>query len=100
MSKDSQAASGPTIAINGLGRMGRLFLRTALQSDLNVVCCNDPNGKPEDHALGLEFDSIHGRFEQQVGYEDGALVVGDRRITLTQHSSFSCLLYTSDAADD
>lgn len=99
MSNESPAGGGPTIAINGLGRMGRLFLRTALQNDLNVVCCNDPNGKPEDHALGLEFDSIHGRFEQTVGYEHGALVVGDRRILLTQHTSFRDLPWRQHEVD-
>lgn len=99
MSNASTAATGARIAINGLGRMGRLFLRTAIANDLNVVCCNDPNGKPEDHAIGLEFDSVHGRFEQTVGYDDGALVVGDRRITLTQHGSFDELPWQEHNVD-
>lgn len=98
-SKPNLKRPGNTIAINGLGRMGRLFLRTALANDLNVVCCNEPNGDPESLALGLEFDSVHGRYEQPVREQDGDLVVGERRIALTQHSSFAKLPWAEHKID-
>ena len=70
------------IAIHGLGRMGRLFLRAATSRGLHVVAIVEPKGNPETLALGVEFDSVHGRFALPVRGEPGALVVGERRIAL------------------
>ncbi len=72
------------IAINGLGRMGRLFLRAAVSSGLDVVAINEPKGDLPSLALGVEFDSVQGRFSQAVEVEDGALRIGDRRIAVAQ----------------
>ena len=72
------------IAINGLGRMGRLFLRVAVSSGLDVVAINEPKGDLPSLALGVEFDSVQGRFSQAVEVEDGALRIGDRRIAVAQ----------------
>jgi glyceraldehyde 3-phosphate dehydrogenase len=72
------------IAINGLGRMGRLFLRAALERGLPVVALNEPKGTPGSLALGVEFDSVQGRFGRPVHPVDGGLQIGDRRIALSQ----------------
>ncbi len=72
------------IAIQGLGRMGRLFLRAAHQRGLDVVCVNEPKGTPETLALGVEFDSVQGRFAHAVHGAPGRLLVGERCIALRQ----------------
>jgi glyceraldehyde 3-phosphate dehydrogenase len=72
------------IAIQGLGRMGRLFLRAAIARGLDVVAANEPKGTPATLALGIEFDSVHGRFDREVRGEPGALFVGERRLALQQ----------------
>jgi len=64
--------------------MGRLFLRAALGRGLDVVAVNEPKGTPETLALGLEFDSVHGRAPWPVRGESAALHVGDRAVALTQ----------------
>jgi len=46
------------IAINGFGRMGRLFLRAAAtRPELHVVAVNELKGDAATLALLLEFDS-------------------------------------------
>ena len=72
------------IAIQGLGRMGRLFVRAAVARGLDVVAANEPKGTPETLALGIEFDSVHGRWPDPVLGTAGQLQVGERRITLRQ----------------
>ena len=50
------------IAINGLGRIGRNFLRAALNAkDLEIVAANDL-GDPSIVAHLLRYDSIYGPF--------------------------------------
>ncbi|MFN9274667.1 MAG: type I glyceraldehyde-3-phosphate dehydrogenase [Planctomycetota bacterium] len=75
------------IAIQGLGRMGRLFLRAAVDRGHDVVAVNEPKGTPETLALGVEFDSVHGRYPHPVHGSAGRLLVGERAIMLRQESS-------------
>lgn len=51
------------IAINGFGRIGRLFFRQVADSkDLKVVAINDL-GEKEELAYLLKYDSVYGTFE-------------------------------------
>ncbi len=70
------------VAINGFGRIGRAFTRLAAErADLEVVAVNDiADARTLAHLL--EFDSTYGRFRQPVESDDGALIVGGRRIAV------------------
>jgi len=76
------------VAINGFGRIGRLFLRAAIPEGIDVTTINEPNGSLEAMALGLEFDSIQGRFDRPARAHDGRLRVGDCDLEVLQQSSF------------
>jgi len=59
------------IAINGLGRIGRAFLKAALtHSRLRVVAVNDLID-PLNLVYLMRFDSAYGRYDQPVSYEPG-----------------------------
>ncbi|MFN4058414.1 MAG: ArsJ-associated glyceraldehyde-3-phosphate dehydrogenase [Roseinatronobacter sp.] len=77
----------PRIALNGLGRIGKLVLRDLIDTGVGgeIVLLNDPVGDPEQHALLMEFDSVHGRWLTPVTAEEGALVLNGTRIPLTHH---------------
>lgn len=60
------------VGINGFGRMGRLFLRAAWKNpDFEIVHINECEGGVEAAAHLLLFDSIHGRWDQDVKAVDG-----------------------------
>jgi len=69
------------VAINGFGRIGRAFLRSALErgADVEVVAVNDVADAATLSAL-LARDSIYGRFPGTVEAADGAIVVDGREI--------------------
>ncbi|MFA4869432.1 MAG: type I glyceraldehyde-3-phosphate dehydrogenase [Pedobacter sp.] len=67
------------LAINGFGRIGRIFLRTALERNINVVAINDL-GDPETLAHLFKYDSIHRGFKGTVKHEDGALIINGKKI--------------------
>ena len=69
------------VAINGFGRTGRAFLRSAHErgADLEVVAVNDLTDTATLAAL-LARDSIYGRFPGTVEAGDGAIVVDGREI--------------------
>ncbi|WP_103174506.1 ArsJ-associated glyceraldehyde-3-phosphate dehydrogenase [Paracoccus sp. SY] len=73
------------IAINGLGRMGKLALRDLIDRgiDAEIVLINDVLGDPEQHALLMEFDSVHGRWAGVTGYDSESLTLENQRMRLT-----------------
>ena len=81
------------IALNGLGRIGKLALRDLIDSGAGgeIVLINDPVGDAEQHALLMEFDSIHGRWRTPVGYQEGALVLNGKPVRLTHEKSIETL---------
>ena len=71
------------IGINGFGRIGRLVFRAALsREDIEVVGLNDPFMTPEYMAYMLRYDTMHGRFQGDIAYEDGALIVDGHKIAV------------------
>ena len=83
----------PRIALNGLGRIGKLVLRDLIEQGIagDIVLLNDPAGDPDQHALLLEFDSVHGRWPARIAAEPGALRINDQRIALSQEKTLDAL---------
>ncbi|MEM9684900.1 MAG: glyceraldehyde 3-phosphate dehydrogenase NAD-binding domain-containing protein, partial [Pseudomonadota bacterium] len=72
------------IAINGLGRMGKLVLRSFLDDglDAQIVLLNDAVGTPEIQAHLLEFDSVHGRWDADIEHDAESVAVNGERMAL------------------
>lgn len=69
------------IAINGFGRIGRNFLRAALEKNLSVVAINDLTD-PATLAHLFKYDSVHGGFKGEVSYTDQSLVIDGKSIRI------------------
>jgi glyceraldehyde 3-phosphate dehydrogenase len=76
------------IGINGFGRMGRLALRAAWGwPDLEFVHINEIKGSSEVGAHLLMFDSVHGRWGQEVVASKDAITIAGTAISFTGHST-------------
>jgi glyceraldehyde 3-phosphate dehydrogenase len=66
------------VAINGLGRIGKLLVRALVdrEAEVELVLLNDPVGDAALHAQLLEFDTVHGRWPVPVAPGDGGLAIG------------------------
>ena len=64
------------VAINGFGRVGRCFLRSAYEQDANieVVAINDLVEAPTLAHL-LQYDSVFGRFPGDVAVQNGGIAI-------------------------
>lgn len=71
------------VAINGFGRIGRTFFRAAQKEGVGfeIVAINDLTDV-ETLAHLLKYDSIMGRFGEEVEVKEGALVVGGKEIKI------------------
>ena len=87
------------IGINGFGRIGRLaFRRAVCLPDVQVVAINDLIDV-DYLAYMLRYDSTHGRFQGDVGVENGQLVVNGQRIRITAERDPANLAWGEIGAD-
>jgi glyceraldehyde 3-phosphate dehydrogenase len=72
------------IAINGFGRIGRLFFRQVFgREGFEVVAINDL-GDADNLAYLLKYDTVYGRYAREVKSAPGKLIVEDREIKFLQ----------------
>jgi len=70
------------IAINGLGRIGRMVFRQAIKDqDLDVVAIN-ASYPPETLAHLIKYDSVHGRFDGEVEPLENGIKVNEKEVKL------------------
>src|SRR5256886_9183035 len=72
------------VGVNGFGRIGRVFFRTALESkDIEVVGANDlADAKTLGHLL--KHDSVHATLAADVTTKDEAIFVNGRETRVCQ----------------
>jgi len=80
-------------AINGLGRMGKLALRAFFDDGLpgEIVLINDVTGTPEEMAYFLEFDTVHGRWNAEIGFDDTHVIVNGHKMRVTTEKTVQAL---------
>ena len=76
------------VAINGFGRIGRLFYRAALKDPefmkkFEIVAVNDL-AAPNILAYLLKYDSIHGILKNDISFKENAIIVDDMEIKVFQ----------------
>ena len=78
------------IAINGFGRIGRTFLRTAMERQLNVVAINDL-AEPATLAHLFKYDSVHGVYKGQIEHNETSLIINGQSILVLKEKDPSQL---------
>lgn len=74
------------LAINGFGRIGRTFLRTAMMRKINVVAINDLT-TPATLAHLFKYDSVHGVYGGTVSWSDESLIIDGFEIKIIAEKS-------------
>jgi glyceraldehyde 3-phosphate dehydrogenase len=87
------------IAINGFGRIGRNFLRSAWNSkDIEILAVNDLTDAATLAHL-LKYDSVHGIFDAPVEATADALVVDGKKIRVLKETNPAALPWKELGAD-
>lgn len=77
------------IAINGFGRIGRLFFRSVfgrtpeLNSGLKIVAINDL-GDIENLAYLLKYDSVYGKYDKSIEIKENNLIINGSEVKFFQ----------------
>ena len=79
------------IAINGMGRIGRLlFRRLVLHPGIELVAVNDIMDRA-NLAYLVKYDSVYGTFEKDIAADEDSFVIGSKKITVLQEADPSRL---------
>ena len=69
------------IGINGFGRIGRLVFRAGIdRPDIEFLGINDPGMTPDYMAYMLRYDTMHGKFEGEISYDEESITVNGKKI--------------------
>lgn len=70
------------VAINGFGRIGRMVFRKAMEDDQIQITAINASYPPETLAHLIKYDTIHGRYDQEVEAAEDSLIVNGKHIML------------------
>jgi len=76
------------VGINGMGRIGRMVLRSIMESNnkkIKIMHINNRTG-PEVCASLIKYDSIHGKFNSEIKFNDHNLIINHQKISFSQET--------------
>lgn len=87
------------VAVNGFGRIGRVFTRVALQNkNIEIVAINDL-GDSKTMAHLFKYDSVHGKFEGTIAFTSNSLILNGNTAQLFAEREVSKLPWADLAID-
>ena len=76
------------IGINGLGRIGRMIVRSIIENNNSNIEIKHVNNRTNSEACSklLKYDSIHGKFNAEIGFDKNHLIINKKKITFSQET--------------
>ena len=76
------------VGINGMGRIGRMVIRAIIESqneDIKIKHINNRSNSEVSCTL-IKYDSVHGKFNADLNYDESHLIINKNKITFSQKS--------------
>ena len=76
------------VGINGLGRIGRMIIRAIIESQNKHIKIKHINNRSNSEASCnlIKYDSVHGKFNADLDYDENHLIINKNKITFSQES--------------
>ena len=76
------------VGINGMGRIGRMVIRAIIESQNKNIKIKHINNRSNSEASCslIKYDSIHGKFNADLDYDEKHLIINNNKITFSQES--------------
>ena len=76
------------VGINGLGRIGRMVIRAIIESQNKHIKIKHINNRSNSEASCnlIKYDSVHGKFNADLDYDENHLIINKNKITFSQES--------------
>ena len=89
------------VGINGLGRIGRMVIRTIFENNLKDIKIKHINNRSNSQISSnlLKYDSIHGKFNQDIKYGDKFIKIGKQIISFSQETNIEDINWSKHDVD-
>ena len=78
------------IGINGMGRIGRMILRSIYEGNKKIEIMHINNRtNSETCSTLLKYDSVHGKFKADISYDENNLIVNKNKISFGQETDLN-----------
>tara|TARA_B100000470_G_C19777198_1_gene385909 strand:- start:525 stop:1535 length:1011 start_codon:yes stop_codon:yes gene_type:complete len=76
------------VGINGMGRIGRMVLRSIFENNFKDIEIKHINNKSNSKICAnlIKYDSVHGKFNADVSFDEKHLVINKDKISYSQYS--------------
>jgi len=89
------------IGINGLGRIGRMVIRSIIENKNKNIEIKHINNRSnsETSCLLLKHDSIHGKFDADLKHDKNSLTINKKKISFSQESNIDSINWKKFGVD-
>jgi len=89
------------VGINGMGRIGRMVLRSIFENNLKDIEIKHINNKSNSEIFAnlIKYDSIHGKFNADVSFNEKNLFINKNKISYSQHSNLEDIQWKKSDVD-
>ena len=89
------------IGINGLGRIGRMIIRSLIENKNKNIEIKHINNRSnsEISSLLLKYDSVHGKFKTDINYKEKNLIINKKKISFSQKTELSKINWKKHGVD-
>lgn len=79
------------VGINGMGRIGRMILRTIIENNNKNLEIKHINNRTNSEACStlLKYDSIHGKFNAEIDFNENHLIINKKKISFSQETDLN-----------
>ena len=89
------------IGINGLGRIGRMVIRAIIESknkNIEIKHINNRSNSETSCSL-LKYDSVHGKFNADVKFNNNSLIINNKKISFSQELDINNIKWKKFSVD-
>ena len=89
------------VGINGMGRIGRMVIRAIIESQNKNIEIKHINNRSNAEASCtlIKYDSVHGKFNAELEFDEKHLIINKNKITFSQHSNIEDINWKSYGVD-
>ena len=79
------------IGINGMGRIGRMIVRSIIENNIKNIELKHINNRTNSKTCStlLKYDSIHGKFNAKIDFDEKNLIINKNKISFSQDTNIN-----------
>ena len=89
------------IGINGMGRIGRMIVRSIIENNYSDIEIKHINNRTNSETCSnlLKYDSIHGKFNAEIKFDENNLIINKNKISFSQETDIAKINWKNFGVD-